>query len=147
MKSLFWEVERAASAGPLNFPKKNLFQCIIKFIMKTDCVFCRIIAGTAPAEIVYKDEQVIAFLNLNPIAPVHLLIVPIKHIESVNTVEMEDELLIGHLFTVARLLAAKNGIDQTGYRLIVNTGPHAGQSVFHLHLHLIGGRRITFLVE
>jgi histidine triad (HIT) family protein len=115
--------------------------------MKTDCIFCRIIAGTAPAEIVYRDEQVIAFLNLHPIAPVHVLVVPIKHIESVNLAEVEDEPLIGHLFTVARLLAAKNAIDQSGYRLIVNTGPHAGQSVYHLHLHLIGGRRITFLVE
>jgi histidine triad (HIT) family protein len=115
--------------------------------MKTDCIFCRIIAGTAPAEIVYKDEQVIAFLNLNPIAPVHLLIVPIKHIDSVNTAEEDDETVIGHLFSVARILAAQNEIDKSGYRLIVNTGPNAGQSVFHLHLHLIGGRRITFLVE
>ncbi len=115
--------------------------------MKTDCIFCRIIAGTAPADIVYRDEQVIAFLNLYPIAPVHLLIVPVKHIESVNTSEVGDEAVIGHLFTVARLLAVKYGVDQSGYRLIVNTGPDAGQSVFHLHLHLIGGRRISFLVE
>jgi histidine triad (HIT) family protein len=116
-------------------------------IMKTDCIFCRIIAGAAPADIIYRDEQVVAFLNLNPIAPVHLLIVPVKHIESVNTSEVGDETAIGHLFTVARLLAVKYGIDQSGYRLIVNTGPDAGQSVFHLHLHIIGGRRISFLVE
>jgi histidine triad (HIT) family protein len=115
--------------------------------MKTDCIFCRIIAGTAPAEIIYRDEQAIAFLNLNPIAPVHLLIVPITHIESVNTSEEGEEALLGHLFTVARLLAVKYGIDKSGYRLVVNTGPDAGQSVFHLHLHLIGGRRISFLVE
>jgi histidine triad (HIT) family protein len=115
--------------------------------MKTDCIFCRIIAGAAPAEIVYRDDQVIAFLNLHPIAPVHLLIVPIHHIESVNTVEASHEPVLGHLFTVAQRLAVENKIDQSGYRLIVNTGPDAGQSVFHLHLHLIGGRRITFLVE
>ena len=115
--------------------------------MKTDCIFCRIIAGTAPAEIVFRDDQVIAFQNLNPIAPVHLLVVPINHIESVNTTEVADEAVIGHLFTVARRLAAKYGIDKSGYRLVINTGPDAGQSVFHLHLHLIGGRRIVFLVE
>jgi histidine triad (HIT) family protein len=115
--------------------------------MKTDCIFCRIIAGDAPAEIVYKDDQVIAFLNLNPIAPVHVLVVPVKHIESVNTSEVVDEGVIGHLFIVARRLAVKYGIDQSGYRLVINTGPDAGQSVFHLHLHLIGGRRISVLVE
>jgi histidine triad (HIT) family protein len=115
--------------------------------MNTDCIFCRIIAGTAPAEIVFRDDQVIAFQNLNPIAPVHLLVVPIQHIESVNTTEVADEAVTGHLFTVARLLAAQFGVDKSGYRLVINTGPDAGQSVFHLHLHLIGGRRIAFLVE
>ena len=115
--------------------------------MNSNCIFCRIIAGTAPAEIVYKDDQVIAFLNLHPIAPVHLLIVPLNHIESVNTSETGDEPVMGHLITVARQLAAENKIDQSGYRLVINTGPDAGQSVFHLHLHLIGGRRIPYLVE
>ena len=115
--------------------------------MKPDCIFCRIIAGTAPAEIVYRDDQVIAFQNLHPIAPVHLLIVPLTHIESVNTSVPGDEPVMGHLFTVARKLAAENKIDKSGYRLVINTGADAGQSVFHLHLHLIGGRRIQFLVE
>jgi len=115
--------------------------------MKPDCIFCRIIAGTAPAEIVYKDDRAIAFLNLHPIAPVHLLIVPIKHIDSVNTSETGDEPVMGHLITVARQLAAENRIAQSGYRLVINTGPNAGQSVFHLHLHLIGGRRIPSLIE
>jgi histidine triad (HIT) family protein len=115
--------------------------------MKPDCIFCRIITGTAPAQFVFRDDQAVAFLNLNPIAPVHLLIVPINHIESVNTANAGDEAVLGHLFTVARQLAVENKVDKSGYRLVVNTGPDAGQSVFHLHLHLIGGRRISFLVE
>ena len=115
--------------------------------MKPDCIFCRIIAGTAPAEIVYRDDQVIAFQNLHPIAPVHLLIVPISHIESVNTAETSHEPVMGHLITVARRLAVENKIDQTGYRLVMNTGPDAGQSVYHLHLHLIGGRYLPFRFE
>jgi histidine triad (HIT) family protein len=115
--------------------------------MKPECIFCRIIAGTAPAEIVYRDDQVIAFQNLHPLASVHLLIVPINHIESVNTAEAGDEPVMGHLITVARRLAVENEIDQSGYRLVINTGPDAGQSVFHLHLHLIGGRHLPFRFE
>jgi len=115
--------------------------------MKPDCIFCRIIAGTAPADIVYRDDQVIAFQNLHPIAPVHLLIIPIIHIESVNTAEAGDEPLMGHLITVARRLAVEKEIAQNGYRLVINTGPEAGQSVFHLHLHLIGGRHLPFRFE
>ncbi len=114
--------------------------------MNPECIFCRIIAGSSPAEIVYQDDQVIAFQNLHPIAPVHLLIVPIKHIESVNTSEAGDETVMGHLITVARRLAVENKINQSGYRLVVNTGPDAGQSVFHLHMHLIGGRHIPSLL-
>jgi len=115
--------------------------------MKPECIFCRIIAGISPAEIVYKDDQVIAFQNVHPIAPVHLLIVPINHIESANTAEIGDEPVMGHLVTVARKLAVEKEIDQSGYRLVINTGPDAGQSVFHLHLHLIGGRHLPFRFE
>jgi histidine triad (HIT) family protein len=115
--------------------------------MNPDCIFCRIIAGTAPAEIVYRDDRVIAFQNLHPIAPVHLLIVPFTHLESVNTTKAEDEPLLGHLITVARHLAVETEIDQSGYRLVINTGPDGGQSVFHLHLHLIGGRHLPFHFE
>jgi len=110
----------------------------------TECVFCRIIAGKAPGEIVYSDEQATAFRDIHPVAPVHILIVPNKHIASLNDLTPEDEPLIGHLFTVARQLAQEQGIDGSGYRLIVNTGPHSGQAVFHLHLHLIGGQRMRF---
>ncbi|PWH18889.1 MAG: histidine triad nucleotide-binding protein [Anaerolineae bacterium] len=108
------------------------------------CIFCRIIAGQAPAKVYYRDEQVIAFQDIHPVAPVHILIVPIKHLESINAMTEEDKPLIGHLFWVARQLAAQQGIAQSGYRSIINTGPDSGQAVFHLHLHLIGGQRVRF---
>jgi len=110
----------------------------------TECIFCRIIAGEAPGEIVYSDEQATAFRDIHPVAPTHILVVPNKHIASLNALAPEDEPLVGHLFTVARQLAKEQGIDGSGYRLIVNTGPNSGQAVFHLHLHLIGGQRMRF---
>jgi histidine triad (HIT) family protein len=110
----------------------------------TDCIFCQIVAGTAPSTMLYQDESVSAFLDIHPVAPTHILVVPNQHIASVNDLTEEDEVLVGHLFTIARQLARQQGIDQTGYRLIVNTGPHGGQVVFHLHLHLIGGQRMRF---
>jgi histidine triad (HIT) family protein len=110
----------------------------------TDCIFCQIVAGTAPSTMLYQDESVSAFLDIHPVAPTHILVVPNQHIASVNDLTEEDEVLVGHLFTIARRLARQQGIDQTGYRLIVNTGPHGGQVVFHLHLHLIGGQRMRF---
>jgi histidine triad (HIT) family protein len=108
------------------------------------CIFCEIIAGKSPGEMLYQDERVSAFRDIHPVGPTHILVVPNRHIASVNEVEAEDEELVGHMFTVARLLAWQEGVDQSGYRLIVNTGPHAGQAVFHLHLHLIGGARMRF---
>jgi histidine triad (HIT) family protein len=109
-----------------------------------DCVFCKIIAGQAPGEIVYRDQWVTAFRDIRPLAPTHILIVPNKHLPSVNEVQAEDEPVLGRLFTVARQLAEQEGIAQSGYRLIVNTGPHSGQMVFHLHMHLLGGQRMRF---
>ena len=109
-----------------------------------DCIFCRIIASQAPAEIVYADEQATAFRDIHPVAPTHILIVPNQHIASVNDLTPGDEALIGHLFSLARQIARQEGVDQSGYRLIVNTGRDAGQAVFHLHLHLIGGQRMRF---
>jgi len=108
------------------------------------CIFCSIIERKAPATIVYEDDTVIAFHTINPIAPVHLLIVPKRHIESVNTLLPEDEGIMGHLFTAARTLADHEGIAQAGYRLVTNTGPDGGQSVYHIHMHLIGGRHLPF---
>ena len=104
-----------------------------------DCIFCKIIAGEIPSANVYRDEQVTAFRDLNPAAPTHILLVPNKHIDSINVLASEDEQLIGHLFTTAKQLAAQEEIAEGGYRLIINTNAHAGQTVFHIHLHLLGG--------
>lgn len=107
----------------------------------SECVFCRIVRGEAPAHIIYQDEAVTAFHDLHPQAPVHILIVPNRHIVGVAQVEAEDEPLLGRLFGVARRLAEEMGIVE-GYRLVINNGRGAGQSVFHLHMHLLGGRRL-----
>jgi histidine triad (HIT) family protein len=104
-----------------------------------DCVFCRIIAGQAPAKIIYRDERAVAFYDRSPRAPVHVLIVPVEHIASLNDLTPKHESLAGHLLFVAQKIAEQEGIVQSGYRLIVNTGRGAGQVVFHLHLHLLGG--------
>ena len=105
----------------------------------TDCIFCKIISGEIPSTNVYRDEQVTAFRDLNPAAPTHILLVPNKHIDSINVLTNSDEQLIGHLFTAAKQIAAQEGIAEGGYRLIINTNAHAGQTVFHIHLHLLGG--------
>ncbi|HTP00876.1 MAG TPA: histidine triad nucleotide-binding protein [Anaerolineales bacterium] len=104
------------------------------------CVFCRIVANQATANILYRDQQVTAFRDSNPVGPTHLLIVPNKHIDSLNDLQDEDDSLMGYMLMVARRLAAKEGISESGYRLVLNTRPNGGQTVYHLHLHLIGGR-------
>jgi histidine triad (HIT) family protein len=114
----------------------------IKANMTDSCIFCKIVSNNTGAAIVYRDEHVTAFRDIHPVAPTHILIVPNKHIESVNALESGDEQLIGHLFTIARALAKGEGIDKSGYRLITNTGMDGGQTVSHLHLHLIGGQRM-----
>ena len=108
----------------------------------TDCLFCKIVNDEVKASIVYRDEQVTAFRDIHPVAPTHILIIPNRHIESVNQLQVEDEPLIGHMFLVGRQIAAQENIRQSGYRIIVNTGSHGGQTVFHMHLHLIGGQRM-----
>jgi len=110
--------------------------------MNDDCLFCKIIAGEIPSEKVYEDQRVTAFRDINPVAPTHILIVPNEHIASVNELTAEDEALVGHLFTTAKALAQQEGIAESGYRLIINTGPDGGQEVYHLHLHLIGGHKM-----
>ncbi len=105
----------------------------------SDCIFCKIIKGDIPSTNVYRDEQVTAFRDINPAAPTHILILPNRHIDSVNMLTGGDEQLIGHLFVVARQLAAQEKIAEGGYRLIINTNADAGQTVFHIHLHLLGG--------
>lgn len=111
----------------------------------SDCIFCKIITGEIPSTNVYKDEFVTAFRDINPVAPTHILIVPNKHIDSVNMLIPDDEPLIGKMFAVAKQLAAKEGIAENGYRLLVNTGEEAGQTVLHIHLHLLGGRTMRAL--
>ncbi|MEA3350499.1 MAG: histidine triad nucleotide-binding protein [Chloroflexota bacterium] len=110
--------------------------------MTKDCLFCKIIAGEIPSEKVFEDELVTAFRDINPVAPTHILIIPNKHIASINDLGPNDEALVGHLFTVAKKLAQKEGINESGYRLIINTGADGGQIIFHLHLHLIGGHKM-----
>lgn len=112
--------------------------------MNPTCPFCKIAAGQIPAEILYQDELVTAFRDLHPVAPTHVLIVPNKHLESVNQAEAEDEPTLGRLFTTARKIAEMEGIAAGGYRTMVNTGVNGGQTVFHLHLHLIGGQRMKY---
>jgi histidine triad (HIT) family protein len=114
------------------------------YSMSGDCIFCKIVANEVRAAVVYNDDQVTAFRDIHPVAPTHILIVPNRHIESVGALEPGDEPLIGHLFGVARRLAEEEGIARSGFRLITNTGADGGQTVFHLHVHLIGGQRMRY---
>lgn len=109
-------------------------------------LFEKIIAGEIPADIVHRDERAIAFRDIAPKAPTHILIVPIKPIPTADDIDDNDEALIGHLFTVARELARKEGIAENGYRLIINCRDHGGQEVYHLHLHLLGGKPLGRMV-
>jgi len=110
----------------------------------SECIFCRIISGDIPSTNVYRDEQVTAFRDTAPAAPTHILIVPNKHINSVNVLRAGDEQLIGHLITTAGKIAMQEGIAEGGYRLIINTNKDAGQTVFHIHLHLLGGSPLKY---
>jgi histidine triad (HIT) family protein len=110
-------------------------------------LFAKIIRGEIPADKVYQDDRVTAFRDIRPAAPVHVLIVPTKVIPTVDDLTEEDEALVGHMVLVAKEIARKEGIARSGYRLIVNCNEDAGQEVFHLHLHLIGGRRLGPMIE
>ena len=109
-----------------------------------DCIFCKIASGRIPTEKVYEDDRAVAFRDINPSAPQHVLIVPREHIVSVNEVSAANEGLIGHLFSAAAKVAKKLGVDETGYRCVISTGPDAGQLVMHLHIHLLGGRKLDW---
>jgi histidine triad (HIT) family protein len=106
------------------------------------CIFCKIVSGEMPGTIVYRDDRVTAFRDIRPVAPTHILVVPNRHVASTNEVSEEDEQLLGHMLAVVKPIAEKEGIKDTGYRLIINTGPDANQVVFHLHLHIIGGQHM-----
>lgn len=105
-----------------------------------NCIFCKIIQKDVPAQIVYEDEMVVAFQDINPVAPVHILVVPRKHIPTFNDIQPEDRELVGHMAWVVKEVAKKHRISEKGYRVIANCGEDAGQVVYHLHYHLLGGR-------
>jgi histidine triad (HIT) family protein len=104
------------------------------------CIFCRVVAHETPSKIVYEDEHCLVFHDINPKAPVHLLVIPRKHITSLNDDLDQDKMLLGHMMTIVRRMAKEQGIDGTGYRAVINTNAQAGQTVFHLHIHILGGR-------
>lgn len=114
-------------------------------MFKEDCLFCKIVAGTIPCNKVYEDEQILAFHDIAPAAPVHVLIIPKKHIDSMNEVTAEDLPLISEIHRVAIELAKQLGVAESGYRLINNCGPDSGQAVQHLHYHLLGGGKLGAL--
>jgi histidine triad (HIT) family protein len=115
--------------------------------MSMATLFERIVARELPAKIVYQDERVTAFRDINPRAPVHILIVPNKPIPTANDIADDDAALIGHMFVVARNLARSEGIAENGYRLIINCNEHGGQEVYHLHVHLLGGKPLGPMVS
>lgn len=107
-----------------------------------DCLFCKIVAREMPADFVYEDENVVAFRDVNPQAPMHVLVVPRKHIGGFGEATEDDEQLIGKVARTAAQVAAQEGVAESGYRSVVNSGPHAQQSVPHLHMHVLGGRQM-----
>lgn len=109
-----------------------------------DCLFCRIIAGEIPADVVHTDNVAIAFRDINPQAPTHILVIPREHIESLDEAGQRDEATLGHLLRVAARMANQEGLSESGYRTVINTGAGAGQSVFHLHIHVLGGRQMNW---
>ncbi len=110
----------------------------------SDCIFCRVAAKQIPSQIVFEDEKVVAFRDLNPQAPTHILLIPRKHMASMADVQDADQTLLGDLMMAAKNIAKSEGLPKNGYRVVVNTGANAGQTVFHLHLHLMGGRSFSW---
>jgi len=108
-----------------------------------DCIFCRIVEGKIPSDIIYQDEEVLAFRDINPQSPVHLLVIPKKHFTSLLDLTEEDASLMGHMVGVANKLTKQEGVAESGYRLVINCGKQGGQLVPHLHLHVLGGRQLT----
>ena len=110
-----------------------------------DCIFCRIVIGDLPSSLVYSDDEVVAFEDVTPVAPVHVLVVPVQHVGALAGVDESAEPLLGRMLTIAERIAAERGVGQSGHRLIINQGVDAGQIVEHLHLHLVGGRTLGAL--
>ena len=109
-----------------------------------NCLFCKIANGGIPANIVYQDENVVAFVDINPQAPKHILLIPRQHIASITDLTLDDRPMLAQIFTTAQKLAHEMRIDESGYRIVSNVGPDSGQSVFHLHFHLLGGRKFSW---
>lgn len=107
-----------------------------------DCIFCKIIKKEIPSNIVYEDNEILAFRDINPVAPVHILVIPKKHISSLIDLNEEDELIIGKVYTVINKIAEQEGINKKGFRVIVNCGEDGGQEVKHLHFHVLGGKKL-----
>ena len=110
--------------------------------MADDCIFCRILRGEIPSEILYRDERAFVIRDINPAAPVHLLVMPVEHFTWLTTMSEESSGLVGHLVYVAQQMARREGVDESGYRLSVNQRDDAGQVIDHLHVHLLGGTRL-----
>lgn len=108
-----------------------------------DCIFCKIINKQIPSEIIYEDSEIIAFKDIEPVAPVHVLVVPKKHIASVMELKEEDQALIGKIYSVIQRLAVELGIEKEGFRVVTNCGENAGQTVKHIHFHLLGGKKLA----
>lgn len=108
------------------------------------CLFCQIVEGQIPATVIHEDDEVMAFKDINPRAPTHILIIPKKHIATINEVDDEDLELMGKIMLQAKKIAAKLGVGESGYRLVYNVGKGAGQEVYHIHLHLLAGRKLTW---
>ncbi|MGV6809627.1 MAG: histidine triad nucleotide-binding protein [bacterium] len=114
--------------------------------MSSDCLFCKIVSGDIPANILYENDHVLAFRDINPQAPFHALIIPKKHIATLNQLEVEagDHLIIGELYLAAKQLATQEGFAEEGYRTVMNCGEKGGQTVYHIHLHVLAGRSLTW---
>lgn len=121
-----------------------LFEIDKKEVEDVDCIFCKIAGHEIPAGVVYEDEDVIAFKDINPQAPIHLLIVPKKHVASIMEINDDNKDIVNKIVKAAQNLARQNNIDSKGFRLVVNTGNDGGQTVNHLHFHLLGGRFMTW---
>ena len=109
-----------------------------------DCLFCKMVNGSIKPDIVFENEAILAFKDINPQAPVHVLVVPKKHIATINDLEPEHDVLVGEMYLTAKKVAEKMGIAEAGYRTVMNCNEGAGQSVFHLHLHVLGGRQMAW---
>ena len=110
----------------------------------SDCLFCKIVTGDIQSEKVFENDHVIGFQDLNPQAPTHVLVIPKKHVSTINDLQDEDKALVGEMYMAARQIAADQGLAEKGYRTVMNCNEEAGQTVFHIHLHLLGGRRMKW---